>query len=386
MEGMYMSLFLNWVETHSNLLGERPQRSTRGKGGARAQLEAVANLIRPDLTGSSGVKRPRTKEIPKDVPVNSMAPQTKRRRGVCILIDFHCHGFTNKIIKGETIADPSDPLPTIDDPPLILDAPKPSFADSHSHSTFGFQATAQWQDMDLADDIYEDYVDDDANKMDEDADIGEEKDIDGGKFDIIHPFFNAFILPELEPEVNTIQDSEGSSIILFIYWSKFILDPIRVIDEQSPDEDDRLALQFLRGSKGVVPHDKDDQDDRVADSGNHYSWNNIMRYWLRWLPGPESEPEFQPPRRLKRLAQRRFISSGKLQNWCVMQISFCSWAASGSPKQKFNVLFFTTDVVNTDDEPDEDSHEVLDVYHRKNKVIKPPPSSSNLRSLSGIYL
>ena len=44
--------------------------------------------------------------------------------------------YLNKIIKGETIADPSDPLPTIDDPPLILDAPKPSFADSHSHLVF----------------------------------------------------------------------------------------------------------------------------------------------------------------------------------------------------------------------------------------------------------
>lgn len=60
--------------------GERPQRSTRGKGGARAQLASVAERIRPDL--NPGVKRPRTKDIPTDVPLNAMAPPTKHRRGV----------------------------------------------------------------------------------------------------------------------------------------------------------------------------------------------------------------------------------------------------------------------------------------------------------------
>ena len=34
--------------------------------------------------------------------------------------------------------------------------------------------------------------------------------------------------------------------------------------------------------------------------------------------------------------------------------------------------------VNIDDVPDEDSHQVLDIYHRKNKPIKPPPSSSSV--------
>lgn len=73
-------LFPGNVSKLIQVSGERPQRSTRGKGGARAQLAAVADLIRPDL--NPGVKRPKTKEIPKDVPFNAMAPPTKRRRGV----------------------------------------------------------------------------------------------------------------------------------------------------------------------------------------------------------------------------------------------------------------------------------------------------------------
>ena len=36
------------------------------------------------------------------------------------------------------------------------------------------------------------------------------------------------------------------------------------IDEQSPDEDDRLALQFLKRSNDIPPHDRDDHGD---DSG-----------------------------------------------------------------------------------------------------------------------
>jgi hypothetical protein len=61
--------------------GERPQRSTRGKGGARAQLAAVADRIRPDL--NQGVKRSRTMDISNDVPVNSMAPPAKQHRVNC---------------------------------------------------------------------------------------------------------------------------------------------------------------------------------------------------------------------------------------------------------------------------------------------------------------
>jgi hypothetical protein len=68
---------------------KRPFRSTRGKGGARAQLAAVAELIRPDL--NQGTKRSRTKEIPMDVPANPMAPPAKKRQGVRILQRFSLH-------------------------------------------------------------------------------------------------------------------------------------------------------------------------------------------------------------------------------------------------------------------------------------------------------
>lgn len=60
---------------------ERKVRLNRGKGGARAQLAAVAELIRPDLNTSKTAK-PQTKDIPKTVPVNAMAPPAKQRRGV----------------------------------------------------------------------------------------------------------------------------------------------------------------------------------------------------------------------------------------------------------------------------------------------------------------
>lgn len=66
--------------TNLQASGERPQRSNRGKGGAREQLAAIGERIRPDL--NPGVKRQRTKAIPDDVLVNPMAPPAKQRRGV----------------------------------------------------------------------------------------------------------------------------------------------------------------------------------------------------------------------------------------------------------------------------------------------------------------
>lgn len=80
----------------------------------------------------------------------------------------------------------------MDDTPLNLKVPKPSFANSRSRSAFGFRAMAipdagNSQEIDMADDVV------DANKMDEDADIANKgKDVDGGKLDMIRPFFNAF--------------------------------------------------------------------------------------------------------------------------------------------------------------------------------------------------
>ena len=62
--------------------GERPYRTTRGQGGACAQLAAVGELIRPDLQVNPGEKRLKTKAIPTNVPVNSMAPPAKQHRGV----------------------------------------------------------------------------------------------------------------------------------------------------------------------------------------------------------------------------------------------------------------------------------------------------------------
>lgn len=63
---------------------ERPHRSTRGQGGAVAQLAAAAERIRPDLTGNLGAKKSktRTKDIPTNVPANAMAPPAKQSRKV----------------------------------------------------------------------------------------------------------------------------------------------------------------------------------------------------------------------------------------------------------------------------------------------------------------
>ena len=67
--------------------GERPLRSTHGKGGAHAQLAAVAECIRPDL--NQGAKHSKTKEIPNNVPVNFMAPPEKKRQGVFCRFSLH---------------------------------------------------------------------------------------------------------------------------------------------------------------------------------------------------------------------------------------------------------------------------------------------------------
>ena len=45
-----------------------------------------------------------------------------------------------------------------------------------------------------------------------------------------------------------------------------------------------------------------------------------------------------------------------------------------------------TDAVDTDNELNGDPHEVLDMYYRKNKPIKPPASSSHLNRVSGDVL
>ena len=64
----------------------------------------------------------------------------------------------------------------MDDLPLNLNVLKPSFAESHSHSAFSFQATAI-PDME---DIYMTDIVDDVNEMDKDVDIAiEDKHIDG---------------------------------------------------------------------------------------------------------------------------------------------------------------------------------------------------------------
>lgn len=51
----------------------RPLRSNRGKGGAIAQLQAVANII-TDTT-----KKKKTTNALKDIPLNVMAPAEKGR-------------------------------------------------------------------------------------------------------------------------------------------------------------------------------------------------------------------------------------------------------------------------------------------------------------------
>jgi len=68
---------------HSNVMKascEWPHRSTCGKGGACAQLAAVAEHICPDL--HQGAKQSKTREIPINVPVNAMVPPVKQCRGV----------------------------------------------------------------------------------------------------------------------------------------------------------------------------------------------------------------------------------------------------------------------------------------------------------------
>jgi hypothetical protein len=67
---------------------ERPHRSNRGQGGARAQLAAVAELIRPDLHPGAKRSKTKTKDIPTNVPVNAMAPPAKQSRKVCFYFHF----------------------------------------------------------------------------------------------------------------------------------------------------------------------------------------------------------------------------------------------------------------------------------------------------------
>ena len=94
-------------------------------------------------------------------------------------------------------------LPVTNDPPLELHAPKPVFANSHSRSAFGFQGSTTDLDEDIimTNDVAEANDAVDVNKMDEDIDIGDKT-----------------------------PDS---------------------IDEQSPDEDDRVALAFLKGEANL---------------------------------------------------------------------------------------------------------------------------------------
>lgn len=76
----------NFSASVASVLGDRPLRSNRGKGGASAQLAAFGELIRPDLHKATG-KRPRTTNIPTNVPLNAMAPPAKQCRGVsCSLL------------------------------------------------------------------------------------------------------------------------------------------------------------------------------------------------------------------------------------------------------------------------------------------------------------
>jgi hypothetical protein len=114
---------------------------------------------------------------------------------------------------------------------LNLNVPKPSFATSHTRTAFGFQAMAipdtdRPQDITMAD---SDGVDD-ANKTDEGAD-----------------------------------GSTSLSISFFTYYkSKFSPDgPDLIVDELSPGEEERMAVQYL---KADPPHDTEDHQ---ADSGFH---------------------------------------------------------------------------------------------------------------------
>ena len=141
-------------------------------GGARAQLESVSERIRPDL--NPGVKRTRTKEIPEETPVNAMAPPAKQRRRVCcVFFQFHISTETKIFIKGKH--ETANLLPTAEDPPLNLNAPKPSFANSHSRSAFGFQVVADPEDVGD-----QDVQMMDENAMDENANIATEGN-NGGK-------------------------------------------------------------------------------------------------------------------------------------------------------------------------------------------------------------
>ena len=73
--------------------------------------------------------------------------------------------------------------------PLNLSVPKPSFARSHSHTAFSFQAMAI-PDTDFPQDTMSDDVD---NAMDEGADIANEgKATNRGKLYMIHLSINAF--------------------------------------------------------------------------------------------------------------------------------------------------------------------------------------------------
>ena len=114
--------------------GGRPRRSTHGQGGALAQLAAAAERIRPDLNPAA-MKRTKTKNIPDNVPINTMAPPEKQCQGVCTITIFSTLSAT-KILQAKAV----NILLVSDDPPLNLKAPKPSFSNAKNNSTFGFQS------------------------------------------------------------------------------------------------------------------------------------------------------------------------------------------------------------------------------------------------------
>jgi hypothetical protein len=88
-----------------------------------------------------------------------------------------------KIFIKEKVAN----LPVVNERPLELIIPKPSFARSHPRTAFGFQAMAPPPDTDHPQDIpMSDGVDD---AMNEGADIANEGEvIDGGKLGVNHFF------------------------------------------------------------------------------------------------------------------------------------------------------------------------------------------------------
>jgi hypothetical protein len=116
----------------------RPQRSTCGKGGKKAQLESIEKLIRPDLEQpSTKHTRKQVEGIPEDVADSDMAPPLSKRKKQAVSEISPCAFPVLRLVKkpenNRMPSKPERPLQGASQPVLQLAA---------SGATFGLKVPA----------------------------------------------------------------------------------------------------------------------------------------------------------------------------------------------------------------------------------------------------